>query len=148
MTDLPQLADSAGQHLAKRSVALRGAIVGAVLYGGFSLELEIGTLIGARGHHSLLGVLAGTLFGLAAGAVTGFLYNCVLRWFARPRIGAHVLAGISAAAGLIAPLAFLMRQFLEPHALLIGTLGVVVFGTSLGTMVRAYIYNRDRDAAA
>ena len=148
MTDLPELAETAGRYVAKRSLALRGAVVGAVLYGGFSLELELSMLIDRRGHHSLLGVVAGTLFGLVVGTAMGFLYGSVLRWFRRPKIGAHLLAGLAAATALIAPLALVIRQVLGTQALLIGAVGATVFGIGLGVMVRVYVYNRDRDSAA
>jgi drug/metabolite transporter (DMT)-like permease len=148
MSDLPLLADSAGQHLVKRSGVMRGAIVGAVLYGGFALEQSIFTLGNPRIHHSLLGTLAGTLFGVVAGAAMGLTYSAVLRRFARPKLGAHVLAGISAAPVLILPSAFLLRHFLAPHAMLVGALGVLVFGGCLGTMIRVYMYNRQRGPAA
>ena len=148
MTDLPELAETAGRYVAKRSLALRGAVVGAVLYGGFSLELELSMLIDRRGHHSLLGVVAGTLFGLVVGTAMGFLYGSVLRWFRRRKIGAHLLAGLAAATALIAPLALVIRQVLGTQALLIGAVGATVFGIGLGVMVRVYVYNRDRDSAA
>ena len=148
MTDLPELAETAGRYVAKRSLALRGAVVGAVLYGGFSLELELSMLIDRRGHHSLLGVVAGTLFGLVVGTAMGFLYGSVLRWFRRPKSGAHLLAGLAAATALIAPLALVIRQVLGTQALLIGAVGATVFGIGLGVMVRVYVYNRDRDSAA
>ena len=148
MTDLPQLADSAGQHLVKRSGVMRGAIVGAVLYGGLALEQSISTLGNPRIHHSLLGTLVGTLFGVVAGAALGFVYSTVLRRFTRPKLGAHVLAGISAAPLLILPPTILFRHFLAPHAMLVGALGVLLFGGSLGTMVRVYMYNRQRGSAA
>jgi hypothetical protein len=148
VTDLPELADRAGRHVAKRSLALRGAVVGAVLYGGFSLELELSTLIDRRGHHSLLGVVAGTLFGLVVGAAMGFLYGSILRWFRPPKIGAHVLAGLAAATALIAPLVLIIRQVFGTEALLLGVVGAAVFGIVLGVMVRIYVYNKDRNSAA
>ena len=148
MTDLPQLADSAGQHLVKRSGVIRGAIVGAVLYGGIALEQSIFTLGNPRINHSLLGTLVSTLFGVVVGAAMGFVYTAVLRRFTRPKLGAHVLAGISAAPALILPPTILFRHFLAPHAILVGALGVLVFGGCLGTMVRVYMYNRQRASAA
>ena|SRR5690349_7747595 len=146
MDSLLKLADEAGIRLAHRRPIVRGALVGAITYGAFTLELALGEL-GTRGMQAfLVRVLFNVAFGLAAGAAMGAVFALVLARFSRRGLLAFVTAGVAASAVLVAPFVAIVAKLFGIRGFEVGALVATACGAVLG--LAAWVQARWGRAAA
>ena len=136
MDSLIRLADAGSSLVSTRRSAVRGAVVGAILYGGFVIEGEIGVVL--NGGFSFPRLLGGVAFGVVAGLLMGGAFAAILGRFRQRGFLAHQIAGVAAAAVLIAPPVIIGRSLFAPHAVVVGVASVLTFGICVGSAVWAY----------